>query len=105
MGGTRADAFRTDHITDFVAFQNDPLQLTIGRGDELNIQMSGKFFQQFFVGQVHAMVMRSKSQQTVQRTGVQQIPAKTLGQNPGYRAFSGAARPIDSDDRCNVVHD
>ncbi|MNL29120.1 hypothetical protein D3C87_1507950 [compost metagenome] len=67
--------------------------------------MSGKFFQQFFVGQVHAMVMRSKSQQTVQRTGIQQVPAQTLRQYPGDRAFTGTARAIDGNDWRLVDHD
>ncbi|MNG06447.1 hypothetical protein D3C84_896880 [compost metagenome] len=105
MGGTRADAFRTDHITDFVAFQNDALQLTLGRRDELNIQMSGKFLQQLFVGQINAVVMRGKCQQPIKRTGIQQVPAQTLGQNPGYRALARAAWPINGDDRCDVFHD
>ncbi|MNL38787.1 hypothetical protein D3C87_1610250 [compost metagenome] len=67
--------------------------------------MSGKFFQQLFVGQINAVVMRGKCQQPIKRTGIQQVPAQTLGQNPGYRAFAGATRPIDGDDRCNADHD
>ena len=47
------------------------------------------------------MVMRGERQQTVQRTGIQQVPAQTLGQNPGDRAFARAAWPIDGDDRCD----
>ncbi|MNL17108.1 hypothetical protein D3C87_1381840 [compost metagenome] len=105
MRSAGADAFGADHIADFVTFQNDPLQLTFGRRNELNIQMSGKLLQQLFIGQVDTMVMRSKCQQAVQRTGIQQVPAQTLGQNSGYGAFARAAWPINGDDRCNVFHD
>ncbi|MNG14092.1 hypothetical protein D3C84_978210 [compost metagenome] len=81
------------------------MQLTVRRRDELHIQMSGEFLQQLFIGQVDTMVMRGEGQQSVQRTGVQQVPAQALGQNPGYRALARTAWPIDGDDRCNVVHD
>ncbi|VVQ38277.1 hypothetical protein PS947_06012 [Pseudomonas fluorescens] len=65
MGGARADTFGANHIADFITFQNDALQLTLGRRNELHIQMGGKFRQQFFVGQVHAMVVRSERQQAI----------------------------------------
>ncbi len=105
MRGAGTDTFGANDIADFVAFENDPLQLTFGRGDELHIQMSGQCLQQLFIGQVDAMVVRSKREQSIKRTGIQQVPAQTLGQNTGDRTFTGAAWPIDGDDRCNVFHD
>ncbi len=47
---------------------------------KLHVQMGGQFFEQLFVGQVDAVVMRSEGQQSVQRTGVQQVPAQSPGQ-------------------------
>ena len=82
-----------------------PLEQFYNDAGELNIQMSGEFLQQLFIGQVDTMIVRSKRQQAIKRTGIQQIPAQTLGQNSGYGALARAAWPINGDDRCNVFHD
>ena len=54
---------------------------------------------------INTMIVRSERQQTVQRTGIQQIPAQTFRQNPGDRAFTGTARAIDGNDWRLVDHD
>ncbi|MCY1459639.1 hypothetical protein D9M71_771310 [compost metagenome] len=81
------------------------MQLTGLSSDELHIQMGGKLGQQLFVGQVDAMVAGVERQQTVQRAGVQQLPAQLASQQPGYRAFARTAWPVNGDDRCQRVHD
>lgn len=79
--------------------------MTFGRADELYIQMSRQQFQRFLIGQVDTMIACSKSQQTVQGTGIQQTPTQALGQNPGDSALARATWPIDGDDWRLDVHD
>jgi 3-phosphoshikimate 1-carboxyvinyltransferase len=61
-------------------------------------------FQGFFIGQVNAMIACGKSQQAVQRAGIQQTPAQALGQDAGDRAFARAAWPVDGYHRCFDIH-
>ncbi|MNE98924.1 hypothetical protein D3C80_1975210 [compost metagenome] len=51
------------------------------------------------------MITRRERQQTVQRTGIQQIPVQAPGQHPGDGALAGTARSVDGDDRSNIDHD
>ncbi|MOA11161.1 hypothetical protein D3C78_1310910 [compost metagenome] len=67
--------------------------------------MSGQFLEQLFIGQVDTMITRRERQQTVQRTGIQQIPVQAPGQHPGDGALAGTARSVDGDDRSNIDHD
>ncbi|MNR60545.1 hypothetical protein D3C85_1820530 [compost metagenome] len=51
------------------------------------------------------MIVRRERQQTVQRTGIEEVPTQTLRQYPGDRAFTGTARAINGNDWRLVDHD
>lgn len=90
-----ADLLIADRLRHILTLENDALALPAFRRLELNIQMSGKQFERFFIGQVDAVIAGGEGQQPVKRTGIKQAPAEPSGQQSCNRAFSGTARSVD----------
>src|SRR5690606_26591750 len=103
LGSAGAGCLGTYSPGHVFAFENDALFLVTVSGNKAHIQVRRQGSEDFLVGQIRPVVTRGKSQYSVQRARIQQMPAQTRGQHARQRALAGTTGAIDGDDRDHVA--